>query len=473
MRRLPAPIHGRWLELLETTPELDSYEDRTLYSTWNITYNIIEQRNKLSAYLVRFWAYLNKDDVWFELLKQDIPESPDWFRQLGDELCFNQAMRVLSQFGLVEPNSWVPEPIEAGGYSMHSCVHAWATHVLNAKREDALATLAVQCIASHVPNRDALFWWITQGRLRLHAAKYSCSEIEKLETGNGSMIAAMYRLGNLALDQDEFESAAVLLERALALQKTSLADNDPATLDTMNLIGALRRRQNRYSEAGEMYTRILSSASGDEDAAVAAIRLSVIYNLGCLHIHKDQSEDAKRFFQQALEEHKRKRDACDDMTLFELDVLDNMGIVHRKPARLDQAVMLHGDAIRGKERLLGRQHVSTLDSTYNLALAHFWRQDIGKCRKLLWSVYIRRSKTLRSRHSGTLDAWYVRDEASMFQMYPDEAAKIPDLVNKSALDMPQLYHANPELFMKIMSWQRARPAAGRLFPYSMPSIVSD
>jgi hypothetical protein len=44
-----------WVRLKETSPELSSYEDRTLYSTWQISFNNIKQRNPLSANLLRLW----------------------------------------------------------------------------------------------------------------------------------------------------------------------------------------------------------------------------------------------------------------------------------------------------------------------------------------------------------------------------------------------------------------------------------
>jgi hypothetical protein len=58
-----------WAKLQRTSPELSSYEDRTLYSTWQISFKHIERRNVLSAQLLRLWAYFDNQDVWFELLQ--------------------------------------------------------------------------------------------------------------------------------------------------------------------------------------------------------------------------------------------------------------------------------------------------------------------------------------------------------------------------------------------------------------------
>ena len=42
-----------WARLMETSPELSSYEARTLYSTWQVSFDNIKQRNPLAADLLR------------------------------------------------------------------------------------------------------------------------------------------------------------------------------------------------------------------------------------------------------------------------------------------------------------------------------------------------------------------------------------------------------------------------------------
>jgi len=43
-----------WLKLQQMTPELISYEDRALYSTWNVSFTYIEQQNVLASKLLQF-----------------------------------------------------------------------------------------------------------------------------------------------------------------------------------------------------------------------------------------------------------------------------------------------------------------------------------------------------------------------------------------------------------------------------------
>src|SRR5580658_3356000 len=121
-----------WTKLLKLSPKLSSYEDRMLYSTWQLSFDHAEQRNELSAKLLRLWAYFDNQDIWFELLRHGNSEDPEWIHELTkDELSFNEAVRVLSDHGLVEVNTYSQEQIESRGYSIHSCVHSWIINVLN------------------------------------------------------------------------------------------------------------------------------------------------------------------------------------------------------------------------------------------------------------------------------------------------------------------------------------------------------
>jgi len=76
-----------------TSPQLSSYEDRSLYTTFQIAFDRIEQRNAASAKLLEFWAYFDRQDVWFELLPHAKSVGDEGIQKLTeDELNFNEAV---------------------------------------------------------------------------------------------------------------------------------------------------------------------------------------------------------------------------------------------------------------------------------------------------------------------------------------------------------------------------------------------
>ena len=72
-----------WLELQQTSPKLLSYEDQTLYSTWNLSYLHIRKEDEAAAELLKLWAYFDNQDIWFDLLEAGKEHVfPAWFLRI-------------------------------------------------------------------------------------------------------------------------------------------------------------------------------------------------------------------------------------------------------------------------------------------------------------------------------------------------------------------------------------------------------
>ena len=66
-----------WLRLQQTTPDLLSYEDRALYTTWYLSFQHIQKQNKSADKLLQLWAYFDNLDLWFQLLAAGREDSPE------------------------------------------------------------------------------------------------------------------------------------------------------------------------------------------------------------------------------------------------------------------------------------------------------------------------------------------------------------------------------------------------------------
>src|SRR4029077_17450606 len=109
-----------WLRLQKNTPQLLSYEDRALYTTWELSLDHVRRQNQLSEKLLRLWAYFDNQDVWLELLQECNKEGPAWLLELTqDQLQFDKVLRVLCDHALVEPDAGSVnqyEGVESRGY---------------------------------------------------------------------------------------------------------------------------------------------------------------------------------------------------------------------------------------------------------------------------------------------------------------------------------------------------------------------
>ncbi|KAF2732125.1 HET-domain-containing protein, partial [Polyplosphaeria fusca] len=93
-----------WLELQTTSPTLSSYEDRSLYTTWQVTFDQIRKQNAASAQFLKLWAYFDKQDVWFGLIQHARSTDDEWIRKLAEnKVSFNKAVRLLCEYGLAHP----------------------------------------------------------------------------------------------------------------------------------------------------------------------------------------------------------------------------------------------------------------------------------------------------------------------------------------------------------------------------------
>jgi tetratricopeptide (TPR) repeat protein len=292
-----------WIKLQRASPRLSSYEDRTLYSTWQLSFDHVEQRNGLSAKLLRLWAYFDNQDLWLELLRHGDSKDPDWIRELAkDDLSFHDAVRVLSDHGLVEVDMSSQELTESRGYSIHGCVYSWTIHVLNKDWDYDLARVAIKFVGSHVPREQAIWPWLTQRRLLQHAARCSYVVLNGLVIDNG-MEWAYHNLGDLYSDQGKLVEAEQIYERALQGKEKALGAEHTSTLDTVNNLGNLYKNQGKLAEAEQMYERALQGyekALGADNATTYIPALNTISNLGSLFECQSDLAKARIMYSKAL-----------------------------------------------------------------------------------------------------------------------------------------------------------------------------
>ncbi|KAN0067119.1 HET domain containing protein [Elaphomyces granulatus] len=389
-----------WAKLLMTSPELNSYEDRTLYSTWQLSFDQVKQRNELSAKLLQLWAYFDNQDLWFELLRHCNGEDPDWIHELTeDELAFNRAVRVLSDHGLVEVDMSSQELIESRGYSIHGCVHSWTVSVLNQEWDYDLAKLALKFVGCHVPEKEsANKWWLTQRRLLPHAARCSHAVLSGMVIDNG-MEWALYNLGNLYTDQGKLDEAEKMYQRALRGDERAWGPDHTLTLDTVNNLGSLYKDQGKLDEAEKMYQRALQGyekAWGPDHIST----LDTVNNLGVLYADQGKLDEAEKMYQRALQGYER---ACGPDHTSTLATVNNLGNLYKNQGKLDETEKMYQRALQGKEKAWGPDHTSTLSTVNNLGLLYADQGKLDEAEKMYQRALQGKEKAWGPDHTSTLD----------------------------------------------------------------------
>ncbi|KAI0401063.1 hypothetical protein F4802DRAFT_609620 [Xylaria palmicola] len=334
-----------WVRLHTSTPSLGSYQDRTLCSTWQLSYVKIQEQDPLAAHLLQWWAYFNNEDIWFELLQPNSVDGPAWIYKLADEINFNSAIGTLHDYGFIEPQFSTPDLIGSRGYSIHACVHSWTIYMLNQDWDASLAWITVDCIAAKVPSQDEHQFWVLQKRLLSHAIK--CSN-----TTSDSKAEDMYL-------------------RALRGYEKAWGPDHTSILKTVNNLGILYADQGKLQEAEDMYLRALrgyEKAWGPDHTSI----LKTVNNLGLLYADQGKLQEAEDMYLQALQ---GKEKAWGPDHTLTLDTVNNLGLLYADQGKLQEAEDMYLRALRGYEKAWGPDHTSTLDTVNNLGLLY---ADQGK-----------------------------------------------------------------------------------------------
>jgi hypothetical protein len=118
-----------WKELMELHHQshapLQDYPDRSVWTTWAISYKAIREENEATANLLLLWAFLDNKDLWFGLFATSCKRSATVVRKLkgsiGDmasnEQMFVRAMQLLRNYSLVEKVE------DVASYATHPVVH--------------------------------------------------------------------------------------------------------------------------------------------------------------------------------------------------------------------------------------------------------------------------------------------------------------------------------------------------------------
>jgi len=288
-----------------TSPPLSSYEDRTLYTTWQITFDRIQQQNAASAKLLKLWAYFDRQDLWFDLLRHANSMDDKLIQELTkDELNFNEAITLLCTFGLVEPDRSLQQQVGPRGYSVHSCVHSWIVSVLNNKEWDkSLVRLAFTCIASEVPSKNEKDWWLLQQRLLQHAIRQN-DFIEDSTLDIDGLYWVFHNLGVLYSDQGKLAEAETMYIQALHGYKKTLRPNHTLTLQIINNLANLYSDQGKLAKAKTIYIQVLYNYKKVLESNYI-LTLNIVNNLANLYKTQDKLAKTKIIYIQVLYSYKK------------------------------------------------------------------------------------------------------------------------------------------------------------------------
>ncbi|KAF2678494.1 FabD/lysophospholipase-like protein [Lentithecium fluviatile CBS 122367] len=361
----------QWEELMQTRDQADAplqdYPNRSVWTTWTISSNVIREQDKATSNLLLLWSFLDNKDLWFRLFtaacsgsRKVAAEVSRWIGDLANsELKFTQSMQLLRSYSLVES-------VENGAsYATHPVVHRWARYYCGQDYSDELARLALAIVGWAVPDSSMRDYSVLQRRLLPHAQACSQRILEKHGYHNRSgqecsrteerevVLHAMHLVGILYADQGKLGEAEKMYMRALQGKEEALGPNHTSTLDTVNNLGLLYTNQGKLGEAEKMYMRSLQGyeeALGPDHTST----LDTVNNLGILYVNQSKLAEAEKMYIRALQGYEKALGMENvDRYIPALNTMWGFGNLFQAQKELVQAKQMFQRALTGFQVVIG------------------------------------------------------------------------------------------------------------------------
>ena len=384
---------NEWLGLRDDAQELLEYEDRTLFSTWNLSLSLVRAQDPDAAELMHLLAYFGSQDISYKLLRGAATDALPWLQRLTEnKRRFDRAMSRLHDFSLVE--------ISTGSYSLHACVHDWALQESNHHTNVLCSKAVLHAVASNVAKEDERDYWLSNRLLLGHAKSRELGRfLERLDDGDvDEKLADDMALLGLFWNLQGDDRAGQIYRRALAGKERALGPDHISTLDTVNELGLLYREQGKLGEAEKMFQRALAGykkALGPDHTST----LHPVNNLGLLYWDQGKLGEAVKMYQRALAGYE-KAVRPDHKWIF--TTVNNLGRLYRDQGKLDEAEQMYQRALAGKERALGPDHTLTLGTVNDLGLLYRDQGKLGEAEQMFQRALAGYKKALGPDHISTL-----------------------------------------------------------------------
>ncbi|KAL9122459.1 MAG: hypothetical protein Q9187_000988 [Circinaria calcarea] len=239
-----------WNDLSQYSSGPVDYEERTLYSTWNVSFQQVQDQDPAAAELLKLMAYLDNQDLWYGLFHKDVSNAPVWWTDvLMSRARFNQAISILHNFSLLE--------VSTGQYSLHTCEHDWTLEYLNNEFDQERCRIAIHCIAANVSGESEAEYWMRSRRVLPHARRFEHNRIKAAIDWSIIAPGELHMLADLYQQNDMSSEAEKMYRRALDGYEKAWGPDHTSTLNTVNNLGLLYADQGKHSEAEKMYRRAL------------------------------------------------------------------------------------------------------------------------------------------------------------------------------------------------------------------------
>src|SRR5271157_3811196 len=224
---------------------------------------------------------------------------------------------------------------------------------------------------------------------------------------------AMNQQINQLIEQEKYQEAIPIAERAVAVAKRVRGSEQPETVDTLDNLGFLFQKIGDYAKAEPLYREVLrirqkvllpedpTSALSFNNALYQPAAAESLANLALLYKDMCEYSKAEPLYQEALRIQRKVLGAEHPETA---TTLNNLGELYRDAGEYDKAGPLLQEALRIRQKIFGLDHSDTAESLNNLAVLYKAMGEYDKAEPLLQEALRICRKVFGSESSNTANA---------------------------------------------------------------------
>jgi tetratricopeptide (TPR) repeat protein len=406
-------------------------------TTWDLSFQRVEQKTPGAAELLRLCAFLSPEAIPEELITAGGVHFTSPVQDLAaSSSLLNNAISTLRAYSLVQRDS------EEQTLSIHRLVQAVLQDKLEKTEQCIWAERAVLAVNAAFPEVTHGTWpqcerllshalvcstWIEHAQITNAKAAHLLNQTgyyltqrvryteaepllkralaiseQVLGTMHPDTALALNNLGELHHGQCQYGEAEPLYRRALAIREQVLGTTHPDTAQSLNNLGALSYRQGRYGEA-ELLLRHALEIREQVLGATHPDTASSLNNLGILYYQQGRYEEAEPLYLRTLAIWEQVSGTVHPDTAL---ILNNLGVFYYDQKKYEEAEPLHRRALEIRKQVLGTTHPDTAQSLNNLGEIHRARGEYAEAESFYLDALAIWEQVLGAIHPDTAVALY-------------------------------------------------------------------
>jgi tetratricopeptide (TPR) repeat protein len=392
----------RFREIIGRQNDPSSHYQETVATTWSLSFQRVEQKNRAAAALLRLCAFLAPYEIPEEIITEGAAHLGNVLRPVAaDPLKLNEAMEVVQKYSLVRRNP------KTKTFTVHRLVQAVFKDRMNAKTRRLWAMRAIQAVNAAFPEVTYETWPDCQ-RYLLHA-QACVNLVEQYRLASPEAARLLTQAGWYLRERGLYAQAEPLLKSALTIREQVLGLQHPDTAFTLHDLGHLYYFMGEFKKAGPFYQRALTIREQvlEPDHLNTA---TTLHHLGMLYHSQGKYVKAEELYKRALTIREEKLGPEHHHTTI---TLNHMGILYQDQGKYKKAELLHKSALTIREQTLGSQHPDIAFTLNDLARLYHSQGHYLQAEKLYKRALTIKEQKIGLQHPGT--ATTVSNLAHLYQ----------------------------------------------------------